>query len=62
MKVSKVVKNEDGLFSFDGELTEEELDIVVTVGMGFLMTKGALSVVAPGITITEINDESVTKQ
>lgn len=42
MYVSKVVETEDGTVSFEGELTEAELEAVVSVGLNVLLKTGSL--------------------
>ena len=42
MYVSKVVETEEGTVSFEGELTEKELEAVVSVGLNVLLKTGAL--------------------
>ena len=42
MKVSKTFETKEGQVTFDGELSAEEADIVVGIGLNYLMEKGAL--------------------
>lgn len=42
MEIKKVIKTSKGDFNFEGNLSQEELDIIVTVGIGVLLEKGAL--------------------
>lgn len=45
MEVKKVIKTSKGDFTFEGNLSQEELDIIVTVGIGVLLEKGAMPIV-----------------
>jgi len=42
MKVSKTLEGPDGFVSFSGELTSEELDLIISVGLNYLLQQGAL--------------------
>ena len=42
MEIRKVIKTSKGDFTFEGNLSQEELDVIVTVGIGVLLEKGAL--------------------
>ena len=42
MDIKKVIKTSKGDFTFEGSLSQEELDIIVTVGIGVLLEKGAM--------------------
>lgn len=42
MEIRKVIKTSKGDFTFEGNLSQEELDIIVTVGIGVLLEKGAM--------------------
>ena len=42
MHISKTIELPTGSVKFDGELTSEELDLVLTAGLNFLFMKGAL--------------------
>lgn len=44
MEIRKVIKTPDGEFTFEGNLSQAELDVIVTVGIGYLMEKGALPI------------------
>jgi hypothetical protein len=50
MEVKKVIKTPKGEFTFEGNLSQEELDVIVTVGIGYLLEKGALPL------LTEIDE------
>lgn len=42
MEVRKVLKTSKGVVTFEGELTQEEHDFVITVGLNTLMEQGAI--------------------
>lgn len=42
MEVKKVIKTSKGDYTFEGNLSQEELDIIMTVGIGVLLEKGAM--------------------
>jgi hypothetical protein len=42
MHVEKVIETPEGKFTFKGELTAEEHDYVITVGLSYLFQAGAL--------------------
>lgn len=46
MQVKNLIKNKQGTFQFDGELSEEEHEFVITVGLNTLMENGALPFMA----------------
>lgn len=58
MRVNKVTKTDEGVFSFDGELTAQEHDIVITMGLNFLLAQGLLDVVAPNVSVMEVSEET----
>ena len=59
MQVHNVTQTPEGLFSFDGELSASEHDLVVTMGLNFLYAQGVLSSVVPNITVTELDSSTV---
>jgi hypothetical protein len=42
VEVKKVIRTSKGDFTFEGTLSQEELDIIITVGIGVLLEKGAM--------------------
>lgn len=54
MQVSKLLKTSEGTVKFEGELTEEEHEFVVNIGLATLLEEGAI----PFITATEENAHS----
>ncbi len=50
MQVKNLVKTKQGTYQFDGELSEEEHEFVITVGLHTLMEQGALP-------FMEVNEE-----
>jgi len=44
MEIKRVIKTSKGDYTFEGNLSQEELDIIVTVGIGVLLEKGALPI------------------
>lgn len=42
MEVRKTIETEQGTVKFEGQLTQEELDFVLTVGLNELLQQGAL--------------------
>lgn len=43
MKINKTIEMEDGVVKFEGELSEEEFNIVVEAGLAILLRMGVLS-------------------
>lgn len=54
MKVKNVVKNDDDVVLFEGELSNEEHDLVITVGLNFLYAQGLLGSMVPDIDATQL--------
>lgn len=42
MKLSKSIEGPNGIVTFTGELTSEELDLILSVGLNYLLQQGAL--------------------
>lgn len=42
MKISKTIETEEGGVKFEGELAAAELDLIIGVGLNYLMKAGAL--------------------
>jgi hypothetical protein len=42
MKLKTVLKDDTGVYSFEGELSEEQVTFLVTVGLNMLLARGAL--------------------
>lgn len=42
MKVSKTIETREGSVTFDGELSQEEADMVIGLGLNYLMKQGAI--------------------
>jgi hypothetical protein len=42
VKINKTLQNEDGTLHFEGELTQEEADLVIECGLNWLVKEGAL--------------------
>lgn len=42
MKISKALETPDGTVQFDGEINQDELDFILSVGLNFLMQQGAI--------------------
>jgi hypothetical protein len=51
VQVSKLLKTSEGTVKFEGELTEEEHEFVVNIGLATLMEQGAI----PFVTTDEEN-------
>ena len=59
MKIDKKIETEMGVVHFKGELSEEELDYVVTIGLATLMIRGELEAqyaTEDGVLIQDGND------
>lgn len=59
MRVNSVTKTDEGTFSFDGEITQQEHDIVVTMGLNFLLAQGLLETLVPNVEVTEVNETTI---
>lgn len=42
MRVSQTLETPDGTVTFVGELSQQELDLIISVGLNFLMGQGAV--------------------
>lgn len=42
MLVNKTIEQENGSVTFEGELSQEELDLVLTMGLNYLLAHGAI--------------------
>jgi hypothetical protein len=42
LKVKKSLETPDGTVSFEGELSSEELDLILSVGLNYLLQQGAI--------------------
>ena len=42
MKVSKTLELNGGTVQFDGELSEAEVDMIIGIGLNYLLQRGAL--------------------
>ncbi|MCR4308348.1 MAG: hypothetical protein NUV80_07405 [Candidatus Berkelbacteria bacterium] len=49
MKISKTIQTPEGPVTFDGELSGDEADMVIGLGLNYLLQQGALpfKIVAP---------------
>ncbi len=45
MKVDKTVETDKGTVKFEGELTEDELNLVIEIGLNVLLANGAIPLV-----------------
>lgn len=43
MIISKTIETDDGTVTFQGELDQEELDYVLTLGLNLLLQQGAIN-------------------
>lgn len=42
MLINKTIETEEGTVKFEGELEQEELDLVIKLGLNFLLQQGCL--------------------
>lgn len=42
MNITKTIETDEGSVTFTGELTDVELDLVLSVGLNYLLAQGAL--------------------
>jgi len=40
--VTKTIETPEGNVTFDGELSQDEVDLVITTGLNYLLARGAL--------------------
>lgn len=45
MNVNKVIETDEGTVKFEGELSQAESDLVVKLGLNFLLKQGAFSMI-----------------
>lgn len=58
MKVSKTVLLEEGAIKFEGELSEVETDLVVEVGLNYLIRAGAFPAVTAALEAAQKEEEA----
>jgi hypothetical protein len=49
LNVSKTIELPDGKIQFEGELEQQEADLVVKIGLSFLLQTGVLPIIAKEI-------------
>lgn len=54
MKVEKITQTDEGIFKFQGELSQDEHDLVITVGLNFLYAQGVLDTMTPDIDVSMV--------
>ncbi len=57
MNVNQVVETEDGNFSISGDLTANEHNVVLSLGLNVLFAKGLMSQLMPSLDVSEVPDE-----
>lgn len=64
LEVKKAIKTPDGTVIFEGELSEDEHDFVLTVGLNQLLTAGALPFhgIMDDDEVVKMNPQSLEKQ
>jgi len=62
MLVNKSFETKQGTVKFEGELEEKELDLVLKVGLNFLLQMGALPLVTGDLDISNLDAEDHPKQ
>ena len=62
MLVNKSLETPQGTVVFEGELEQRELDLVLQVGLNFLLQLGALPIVAKNGSLSDLNMEDAIKQ
>lgn len=58
MKVSKVVETENGAVQFEGELSEKETDLVLQLGLNYLIRAGAFPAVTSALQAAQKEEEA----
>lgn len=48
MHVNKVIETADGTIKFEGELEQLEADLVIKIGLNYLLQNGAMPIVMNG--------------
>ena len=56
MNVNKTIETANGNVVFEGELEQGELDLVIRIGLNYLMQMGALPFVAKGQNIGNMEE------
>lgn len=54
MRVSNVLKSDENTYKFEGELSEEEHSLVITLGLNFLYAQGLLAAMTPNVDVNII--------
>lgn len=57
MQVSKVVMLPEGAVKFDGELSEQETDLVVEIGLNYLIRQGAFPAITAALAAAQKEEE-----
>lgn len=52
MKIQNTVKTDEGVFKFNGELSQDEHDLVLTVGLNFLYAQGLIDTMVPNVDVS----------
>ena len=52
MKIENTVKTDEGTFQFNGELSQDEHDLVLTIGLNFLYAQGLMGTMAPNVDVS----------
>lgn len=61
MQVESIIENDNGTATFTGNLSAQELQIVVTVGLNMLYANGLISQMAPDVNV-DVHDTPTEMQ
>lgn len=56
MLISKTLETKSGTVKFEGELEEKELDLVIQIGLNYLLQQGALPFTIAGVEEADENN------
>lgn len=57
MKINNVVETDEGVVKFDGELSPEESNMVVEIGLNYLIRAGAFPLVTEALAKAQKEEE-----
>ena len=55
MRISKTIETPEGSIEFSGEISQEEHDMILTVGLNYLMAAGALPMKAMDVPASAVS-------
>jgi hypothetical protein len=57
MHINKTIETPEGGVSFDGYLEQEELDLIIKIGLNYLLQQGALPLITRDAVMSQVNEQ-----